>query len=164
MPIRVSIPHSGLRTIYRKRPYARVEICRRSPSHTVGSERPADGSSQVPFRSGSPSHTVGSEPMKKEPKTVKFVFCLHPTQWAQNKAASLMSFTFFAIRSPSHTVGSELQGGFTLRELIKRSPSHTVGSEPQITTLTKIRHINHFVKVAPFSNEVNFPKSEIMQS
>jgi len=39
-----------------------------------------------------------------------------------------------------------------------------VGLEPQITTLTKIRHINHFVKVAPFSNEVNFPKSEIMQS
>jgi hypothetical protein len=31
-----------------------------------------------------------------------------------------------------------------------------VGLEPQITTLTKIRHINHFVKVAPFSNEVNF--------
>jgi len=39
-----------------------------------------------------------------------------------------------------------------------------VGSEPQTTTLNKIRHINHFVKVAPFSNEVNFPKSEIMQS
>ncbi len=46
----------------------------------------------------------------------------------------------------------------------EESPSHTVGSEPQITTLIKIRHINHFVKVAPFSNEVNFPKSEIMQS
>jgi len=39
-----------------------------------------------------------------------------------------------------------------------------VGLEPQTTTLTKIRHINHFVKGAPFSNEVNFPKSEIMQS
>jgi len=39
-----------------------------------------------------------------------------------------------------------------------------VGSEPQITTLNKIRHINHFVKVVPLSNEVNFPKSEIMQS
>jgi len=39
-----------------------------------------------------------------------------------------------------------------------------VGFEPQTTTLTKIRHINHFVKVEPFSNEVNFPKSEIMQS
>jgi len=39
-----------------------------------------------------------------------------------------------------------------------------VGSEPQITTLNKIRHINHFVKGAPLSNEVNFPKSEIMQS
>jgi len=39
-----------------------------------------------------------------------------------------------------------------------------VGSEPQTTTLNKIRHINHFVKVAPLSSEVNFPKSEIMQS
>jgi len=39
-----------------------------------------------------------------------------------------------------------------------------VGLEPQITTLTKIRHINHFVRVAPLSNEFNFPKSEIMQS
>ncbi len=48
--------------------------------------------------------------------------------------------------------------------LIFLSPSHTVGSEPQTTTLNKIRHNNHFVKVAPFSNEVNFPKSEVMQS
>jgi len=39
-----------------------------------------------------------------------------------------------------------------------------VGLEPQTTTLNKIRHINHFVKVVPLSNEVNFPKSEIMQS
>jgi hypothetical protein len=39
-----------------------------------------------------------------------------------------------------------------------------VGLEPQTTTLTKIRHINNFVKRAPLSNEVNFPKSEIMQS
>ena len=66
--------------------------------------------------------------------------------------------------SPSHTVGSE----HFLIDIAARgrsmSPSHTVGSEPQIATLTKIRHINHFVKVAPFSNEVNFPKSEVMQS
>ena len=41
---------------------------------------------------------------------------------------------------------------------------HTVHQEPQIATLTKIRHINNFVKRAPLSNEVNFPKSEIMQS
>ena len=41
---------------------------------------------------------------------------------------------------------------------------HTVHQEPQTTTLTKIRHINPFVKGAPLSNEVNFPKSEIMQS
>jgi hypothetical protein len=34
----------------------------------------------------------------------------------------------------------------------------------QTTTLTKIRHINNFVKRVPLSNEVNFPKSEIMQS
>jgi len=39
-----------------------------------------------------------------------------------------------------------------------------VGLEPQIATLIKIRHINNFVKGAPLSNEVNFPKSEIMQS
>jgi hypothetical protein len=57
-----------------------------------------------------------------------------------------------------------MQEGFKLADLIKKSPSHAVGSEPQIATLTKIRHINHFVKVAPFLNEVNFPKSEIMQS
>ena len=88
-------------------------------------------------------------------------------------------------KSPSHTVGSELiyakatprkkdvtiphgglgtEGSGQTRKFPQMSPSHTVGSEPQITTLTKIRHINHFVKVAPLSNEVNFPKSEIMQS
>jgi len=39
-----------------------------------------------------------------------------------------------------------------------------VGLEPQTTTFTKIRNINHFVKRVPLSNEVNFPKSEIMQS
>jgi len=39
-----------------------------------------------------------------------------------------------------------------------------VGLKPQTTASTKIRNINHFVNVAPFSNEVNFPKSEVMQS
>ncbi len=66
--------------------------------------------------------------------------------------------------SPSHTVGLEPQLGFFNYSSERVSPSHTVGLEPQTTTLTKIIHINHFVKVAPFSNEVNFPKSEIMQS
>jgi hypothetical protein len=80
--------------------------------------------------------------------------------------------------SPSHTVGLELRyvecfvaiphgglGTIARQEKLEiESPSHTVGLEPQTTTLTKIRHINHFVKGAPFSNEVNFPKSEIMQS
>jgi hypothetical protein len=67
-------------------------------------------------------------------------------------------------RSPSHTVG--LEHGFPGSKLSinLKSPSHTVGLELQTTTLTKIRHINHFVKRAPLSNEVNFPKSEIMQS
>ncbi len=65
---------------------------------------------------------------------------LHPTQWAQNII-------------PAYKV-----------DVFDESPSHPVGSELQTTTLTKIRHINHFVKVAPFSNEVNFPKSEVMQS
>ena len=67
--------------------------------------------------------------------------------------------------SPSHTVGLEhyyIEAGHL--RAIQVSPSHTVGLEPQTTTLTKIRHINHSVKVVPLSNEVNFPKSEIMQS
>ena len=68
------------------------------------------------------------------------------------------------MKSPSHTVGSEPEGKAAFYKVEVESPSHTVGSEPQITTLTKIRHINHFVKGAPLSNEVNFPKSEIMQS
>jgi hypothetical protein len=113
---------------------------------------------------------------------------LHPTRWAWNilfKVSPMVSPTL----SPSHTVGSELlfkvspmcrqhclhpnggpqqtlQGFSQCRQHCHptRSPSHTVGLEPQTTTLTKIRHINHFVKGAPFSNEVNFPKSEIMQS
>ena len=88
--------------------------------------------------------------------------------------------------SPSHTVGSEQEadisrenintlvtiphGGLGTRKRsfkpyeLYLSPSHTVGSEPQITTLIKIRNINNFVNGAPFSNEVNFPKSQIMQS
>ena len=51
--------------------------------------------------------------------------------------------------SPSHTVGSELEKPQLGKISITLSPSHTVGSEPQTTTLNKIRHINHFVKVAP---------------
>ena len=58
------------------------------------------------------------------------------------------------------------QGGEVMKQnqQAQLSPSHTVGLEPQTTTLNKIRHINNFVKGTPFSNEVNFPKSEIMQS
>ncbi len=88
----------------------------------------------------SPSHTVGSEPVLKHYLNIKNKR-LHPTRWARNKALKPL-----------------------LGKFATMSPSHTVGSEPQITTLIKIRHINHFVKGAPFSNEVNFPKSEIMQS
>ena len=48
---------------------------------------------------------------------------------------------------------------------VKRSLSTPYGAlGTQTTTLIKIRHINNFVKRAPLSNEVNFPKSEIMQS
>ena len=88
----------------------------------------------------SPSHAVGLEPTGKE-KGDYTAIGRHPTRWAWN------SFT---------VIFEDAQNDM--------SPSHTVGLEPQITTLTKIRHINHFVKGAPFSNEVNFPKSEIMQS
>ena len=111
--------------------------------------------------------------------------CHHPTRWARNFCHYKKHCEYY--RSPSHTVGSERlrgtqnisvlravtipHGGLRTKQKAKevimelrRSPSHTVGSEPQITISTKIRHINHFVKVAPFSNEVNFPKSEIMQS
>jgi len=68
------------------------------------------------------------------------------------------------VRSPSHAVGLEQGFWGKLIAMAFMSPSHTVGLERQTTTLNKIGHINHFVKVAPFLNEVNFPKSEIMQS
>ncbi len=84
---------------------------------------------------------MGSELPVKLTFSSDVVKRLHPTQWARNP---------------------EVSGVGVVEKVM--SPSHPVGSEPQITTLTKIRHINHFVKVAPFPSEVNFPKSEIMQS
>ena len=112
---------------------------------------------------------------------------LHPTRWARNGLYSQFLFQPFSFVSIPHgglgtlsTVRHWLDRGIINVSIphgglgtpnkqeqprqSQESPSHTVGSEPQITTLTKIRHINHFVKVAPLSNEVNFPKSEIMQS
>ena len=90
----------------------------------------------------SPSHTVGLKLIYGVPGSGK---------------------TYYA--SPSHTVGSEQRpSNAYVRYYAMLSSSHPVGLEPQITTSTKIRHINHFVKVAPFSNEVNFLKSKIMQS
>ena len=90
--------------------------------------------------------------------------CHHPTRWARNSIFGRGMNPYATKMSPSHTVGSEQRGVQLTLRVFHTSPSHTVGSEPQITTLNKIRHINHFVKVVPLSNEVNFPKSEIMQS
>jgi len=75
-------------------------------------------------------------------------------------------FVFKDLREKSIPHGGlrTLKDGRVINLWKKKSPSHTVGLEPQTTTLTKIRHINNFVKGAPLSNEVNFPKSEIMQS
>jgi len=66
--------------------------------------------------------------------------------------------------SSSHPVGLEQEREKEVDMAMIWSSSHPVGLEPQITTSTKIRHINHFVKRTLLSNEVNFPKSEIMQS
>ncbi len=111
-----------------------------SPSHTVGLEH-TEAKTGKPFTGkSSPSHTVGLE---------------LNLLWVYKQVQRL---------SPSHTVGLELNLLWVYKQVQRLSPSHTVGLEPQTTTLIKIRHINHFVKVAPFSNEVNFPKSEVMQS
>ena len=133
------------------------------------------------------SHTVGLEPCTLRLNTDKWMKNHHPTQWAWNiwqilpksiwrtssrhptrwarnfVVISLFCLALSVRRHPTRwarngevKVYSEFQ--------VEKSPSHTVGSEPQTTTLNKIRHINNFVKGAPLSNEVNFPKSEIMQS
>ncbi len=132
----VAIPHGGLRT----RILANPEYV----FHTVAI--PPSGLGTVITNKFllvfllSPSHPVGSEHILEQ-KINSHPSSRHPTQWARN---------FIMYRR--------------LLNSLAESPSHPVGSEPQTTTLTKIRHINHFVKGAPFSNEVNFPKSEIMQS
>ncbi len=111
-----------------------------SPSHTVGLEHKNYSQALSQMR-WSPSHTVGLEPI-----------ILSHLQYCK-----MVSIPHGGLRT-HHNISEKSQQART------RSPSHTVGLEPQITTLNKIRHINHFVKGAPFSNEVNFPKSEIMQS
>jgi hypothetical protein len=120
----------------------------------------------------SPSHTVGLELLQIAYNNQNLSLVAIPHGGLGTQLCPMFLRKIF-IRSPSHTVGLEQQaatktiphGGWKLSYVFEgMSPSHTVGLEPQTTTLTKIRHINHFVKGAPFSNEVNFPKSEIMQS
>ena len=111
-----------------------------SPSHTVGLELHCSRRGVWLALLPSPSHTVGLE---RDPSAKKF----YPIYVAIPHGGLRTSFL-----------------KVSLNQSVSSSPSHTVGLEPQITTLAKIRHINHFVKRAPFSNEVNFPKSEVMQS
>ena len=70
------------------------------------------------------------------------------------------------LSTPHGTLGTLEQRGLRTgySNFLKYFQLHTVHQEPQTTTLTKTRHINNFVKRVPLSNEVNFPKSEIMQS
>jgi hypothetical protein len=81
------------------------------------------------------------------------------TSQTRHSRNDLVSIPHGGLRTPKQE-----REGIQPKESFTLSPSHTVGLERQTTTLTKIRHINHFVKRAPLSNEVNFPKSEIMQS
>ena len=67
-----------------------------------------------------------------------------------------------SLSTPHGTLGTSFSNSPTRSHVLFQL--HTVHQEPQTTTLTKIRHINNFVKGVPLSNEVNFPKSEIMQS
>jgi hypothetical protein len=142
----------------------------------------------IAFQGLSPSHTVGLEHRDIENATYLEV-CHHPTRWAWNLQLLLDLWKDIHVTIPHSGLGTTklttsqdkhqrlhptrwARNKRLSKEVITRcvnaiqdqSPSHTVGSEPQTTTLTKIRHINHFVKRAPLSNEVNFPKSEIMQS
>ena len=131
----------------------------------------------------SPSHTVGSEPFCLSLDEF-LVFRHHPTRWAQNYGLDVEKDTTQKSHHPTRWAQNAMKrqqhqqqqpvtiphGGLRTMDRDRtcvyesKSPSHTVGSEPQTTTLNKVRHINNFVKGAPFSNEVNFPKSEIVQS
>jgi hypothetical protein len=156
-----------------------------SPSHTVGSElhfpRSLPGIRFTMYATtvAIPHGGLGTH-FPRLPRTQKLFYahnmlCRHPTRWAWNCEISNAPKQEQALRQGRTTV-SIPHGGLgttfpyapknrrTSSQKLRPSPSHTVGLEPQTTTLTKIRHINHFVKGAPFSNEVNFPKSEIMQS
>ena len=136
---------------------------RRSPSHTVGSEHDGKGIKSLPtFQS--PSHTVGLERTLEKIAEEGVLASHHPTRWARNKQNPTQEGFKLSVLVTIPHGGLGTQGGEVMKQNQQGSPSHTVGSEPQITTLNKIRHINHFVKVVPLSNEVNFPKSEIMQS
>jgi len=67
------------------------------------------------------------------------------------------------LSTPHGALGTHQHKPLEASKELLSTPHGALGT-PQIATLTKIRHINHFVNRAPFSNEVNFPKSEIMQS
>ena len=84
------------------------------------------------------------------------------TRYIRNTEVNTWTKSTRYLSTPHGTLGTKVKAiAFPHR---KDFQLHTVHQEPQTTTLTKIRHINHFVNRAPLSNEVNFPKSEIMQS
>ena len=83
VPSPVTIPHGGLGTQSRRWCY---EGSKRSPSHTVGSERGglAMKHSQT---TQSPSHTVGSERLYTN--SLRYLLLSHhPTRWARNLIGS----------------------------------------------------------------------------
>ena len=111
----------------------------------------------------SPSHTVGSERYGTEAGTIGLL-SLHPTRWARNKPILMTQriitpdvtiphgglgtlvnhmACFSGEKSPSHTVGSELQRRVPKGARHHWSPSHTVGSEhldPQTLQYIIARH------------------------
>ena len=90
-----------------------------------------------------------------------YIFQLH-TVHQEHKTILIYSWWLMRLSTPHGALGTrEGQSLLVVKEVFQL---HTVHQEPQIATLIKIRHINNFVKRAPISNEVNFPKSEIMQS
>ena len=77
---KVSIPHSGLRTVINFEKLKTEDL--ESPSHTVGLELQFPMLFGVEYRK-SPSHTVGLElRFLKALISSSNRLCLHPTQWA----------------------------------------------------------------------------------
>ena len=140
-------------------------------SHTVGLEHDEMFQKYRSYTQLSPSHTVGSEllgifSIKACRKQVTIPHSGLGTAQHYNKAFNSLDVSsshtvglepmihaiqrIYYEESPSHAVGLEQLNLSVFPHIYTyQSPSHTVGLEPQITTLTKIRHINNFVKRAP---------------